>query len=410
MKVLQVNNVYDCGSTGKLTKYIHDGLTERGIESVVLYGRRQRTKEHNIYKTCTELEAKAWNVLSRITGHPYSVAPVGTAELLRRLKQEKPDIVHLQCLNDYFVDIYVLLEWLKKHKIPTVLTLHADFMFTGGCTSAVDCDQWSIQDGCGDSECSYFRSRMLVPGRNPSGCLWRKMKRALDGFDDRLVVVSVSEWLRDRAQRSPILQGKKHAVIYNGLDTGVFSNQDGLDLRRKHHCEDKRVVLHVTPFFSAMKDHLKGGYYVLELARRMPDTVFLVAGRTEDKISAPPNVVFLGMITEQHLLAQYYCMADVTLLTSKSETFSMVCAESLCCGTPVIGFKAGAPEQIAIPEFSHFVEYGDVDGIYKLLCTQEKSASRETIALKSHSIYSRDNMLEGYLQIYCGLEKKPGCE
>ena len=59
MKVLQINNVYNYGSTGKLTKHIHDALTERGIESVVLYGRRQRTKEHNIHKTCTELEAKA---------------------------------------------------------------------------------------------------------------------------------------------------------------------------------------------------------------------------------------------------------------------------------------------------------------------------------------------------------------
>ena len=41
----------------------------------------------------------------------------------------------------------------------------------------------------------------------------------------------------------------------------------------------------------------------------------------------------------------------------------MVTAESLCCGTPVVGFKAGAPEQIAIKEFSEFVEYGDLNFI-----------------------------------------------
>lgn len=72
----------------------------------------------------------------------------------------------------------------------------------------------------------------------------------------------------------------------------------------------------------------------------------------------------LGKITDQELLAKYYSMADVTLLTSKKETFSMVTAESLCCGTPVVGFKAGAPEQIAIKEFSEFVEYGDLNSLY----------------------------------------------
>ena len=45
MKVLQVNCVYDYGSTGKITKDLHEGLIKRGIDSVVLYGRRQSTHD-----------------------------------------------------------------------------------------------------------------------------------------------------------------------------------------------------------------------------------------------------------------------------------------------------------------------------------------------------------------------------
>ena len=95
MKILQINCVYDYGSTGKLTRCIHEGLVERGIESVVLYGRRDKKNISNVYKTCTELEAKTWNLISRVNGHPYEVAPVGTSKLIRYLKKEKPDVVHL---------------------------------------------------------------------------------------------------------------------------------------------------------------------------------------------------------------------------------------------------------------------------------------------------------------------------
>lgn len=127
MKVLQINCVYDYGSTGKITRDIHKNLQKNGFDSVVLYGRRQKVQEAGVYKTCTEFEAKAWNVLSRLTGQPYAVTPFGTLTLLHRLEREKPDVVHLQCINGYFVDIYRLLNYLKKNHIPTVLTLHAEF-------------------------------------------------------------------------------------------------------------------------------------------------------------------------------------------------------------------------------------------------------------------------------------------
>jgi glycosyltransferase involved in cell wall biosynthesis len=37
----------------------------------------------------------------------------------------------------------------------------------------------------------------------------------------------------------------------------------------------------------------------------------------------------------------------------------MIVAESLCCGTPVVGFKAGGPESIAIDDYCVFVQFLD---------------------------------------------------
>ena len=75
--------------------------------------------------------------------------------------------------------------------------------------------------------------------------------------------------------------------------------------------------------------------------------------------------------------------------------------ESLCCGTPVAGFQAGGPEQIALPEFSRFVQWGDI---------RQLSAAVETLlALKdsdittaecSARVYSKNTMAEGYMALY----------
>ena len=85
-----------------------------------------------------------------------------------------------------------------------------------------------------------------------------------------------------------------------------------------------------------------------EIAKRFvgQNVKFLVAGSYSADIEVSKNIILLGKVTDQKKLAKLYSLADMTLLTSRKETFSMVTVESLCCGTPVVGFRAGGPEQI----------------------------------------------------------------
>ena len=112
---------------------------------------------------------------------------------------------------------------------------------------------------------------------------------------------------------------------------------------------------------------------------------------------------------DQKKLAEYYSAADVTLLTSKRETFSMVTAESLCCGTPVVGFRAGAPEMIAIPEYSRFVAFGDVEGLKNALFEfrgLKKEVGAQSIADRASAEYDSSVMYAEYLKIYEKLVKE----
>lgn len=346
MKVLQVNCVYKKGSTGKITYDIHTELRKRGIKSVVCYGRGEKVIEPGVYKTCGEFYSKMNHAISRLTGVIYGGCFFSTKKLISIIQKEKPDVVHLQCINGYFVNIYRLLNWLKANRIRTVMTLHAEFMYTGGCGHSIDCNQWSTRQGCGHSiDCPRWRAETKSLFFDRTGTMWKRMKEAFEGFDeDKLVVASVSPWLEARAKQSPILADKSHCVVMNGVDhEKVFFPRDTEELRKKHGLTDEKIIFHATAEFVNDPNHLKGGYYVLRLAKKLQNehVKIFVAGDYDTSIVAPENVVFLGRIMDQNRLAEYYSMADVTLLTSKKETFSMIVAESLCCGTPVVGFKAG---------------------------------------------------------------------
>lgn len=398
MKVLQVNAYYRFGSTGKIVYDISSGLIAHGYLSVICYGHGKKYKEPGVYRLAPEAILKLQALRSRITGYAYAGCHYSTNRLISIIQAEKPDVVHLHCINGYVVNIYRLLDFLKNRNIKTVITMHAEFMYTAGCGYAFDCEKWKY--GCG--KCSQLHS-----GR-PHAWLfdrtadeWKKMKSSFEGFEN-LTIVAVSKWLCNRAKQSPFFCNKKLVVIENGIDTeNIFHPLDYKPLKIKLGLTNEKVVLYVTPNFF---NPTKGGEYVLQLAERFKseNVRFLIVGYQGSKNILPDNVIPIAYIDDQKELAAYYSMANVTLLTSKRETFSMVCAESLSCGTPVVGFEAGAPETIALQKFSTFVKYGDLNklefAIRDWIFVKDKRA--DEISSLASNRYSRNKMMEKYIDIY----------
>ena len=409
MKIIQINNVYDYGSTGRITRDIHHTLLNNNYESLVYYGRKYKTKDINTYKICSEQYAKLQKCFYLISGIKYSGCYYSTKKLIKELEKEKADIVHLQCLNGHFVNIYRLINYLKDNSIPTVLTLHAEFMYTGGCGHAIDCTQWCTESGCGQKLCPLYKKELKSMMGDRSSLMWKKMKNAFNGFQN-IIVASVSPWLMNRAKKSEILGDKKHVVIYNGLDCDCFhpySRHETEIIKNKLGIENnKKIVFHATPSFDNNPQNIKGGHYIIKLAEQMKDTCFVVAGHHDSSLRAPANILMLGNITDKNTMAKLYAMADVTVLTSKRETFSMVCAESQCCGTPVVGFQAGAPELISLPEYSSFCAFGDINKMKELIekwFVQEKNYDQ---AKKAIVKFNKERMTNEYISIYLDIMKK----
>lgn len=376
---------------------IHTELLKNQIDSVICYGRGEKTTDKNVYKICGELYSKFNNLMSRITGLMYGGCLFSTNRLLSRIKKENPDIVHIHCINGYFVNIYRLITWLKKNKIKTVLTLHAEFMHTANCGHAFECEKWKT--GCG--KCPRLKKETKSILFDKTATSFKKMKKAFDGFED-IIVTSVSPWLMERAKQSPILADKKHMVVMNGLDTTIFHRYDTDKLRKELFVENKKVIFHATASFTDNPIDNKGGHYIIELAKKMSNVQFYVASnQTIVNGKIPSNITLLGRLANQTELARYYSMADLTVIASKKETFSMITAESLCCGTPVVGFKAGGPETIGIDECSKFVEYGNIDSLHnqieKMLCQEY---DREKMSQIAHIKYSKTEMSNMFFKIY----------
>ncbi|TVY07217.1 glycosyltransferase [Paenibacillus cremeus] len=403
MKVMQVNVVYKKGSTGKIVYDLHQQLINDCYESVVCYGRGEDIQEESVYKTAPEFVMKMQSLRSRITGYAYSGCKISTRKLINIIETENPNIVHLHCLNGYFVNIYKLLEFLKWKNIKTVLTLHAEFMYTAGCGYSLECEKWKT--GCGICpELNRERAKTWIFDRSAEE--WSMMSKAFNGFNN-LIIVPVSEWVGNRVKQSPFLKDKNISVITNGIDTiNTFMPTSYFELKKKHGIKDEKVILHITPNFL---NPLKGGQYVLMIAEKFKtDNVkIIIVGFNGPTDNLPKNIIPVKHTHNQIELAAYYSMADLTLLTSKRETFSMVCAESLSCGTPIVGFEAGAPETISIKKYSEFVTYGNLNALENALkkWLYLKEEFGNSIYLEASEIYSKELMYQKYKELYEGLIK-----
>lgn len=400
MKILQINVCYPYGSTGKICKDIHEGLLKNNIESHILYAYGKKYDDKNVSRISIPLIFKLQSLRSRLTGYAYSGCIYSTKKVINFIKREKPDVVHLQCVNGYIMNIYEILNYLKRENIKTVLTFHAEFMFTAGCAHSLLCEKWKT--GC--FSCTQLRQHRphswFFDRTNKE---WKLLQNAYQDFEN-ITICCVSDWLRHKASMSPFLMDKKVITIENGVDDTIFKYDYEFSAKKavlsRYNIYNKNYFVHVTPDFNSI---IKGGQYILELAERMPNKLFVIIGYNGNYI-LPPNIIAIPHVENQIELAIMYGAAECTILTSERETFSMVTAESLCCGTPIVGFKAGGPESIALPDYSRFVEYGNINKIQENLIMFENShLDKQVISSRSISKFNKKNMINQYIKVYRGI-------
>jgi D-inositol-3-phosphate glycosyltransferase len=184
----------------------------------------------------------------------------------------------------------------------------------------------------------------------------------LVGDADRLVAASVSE-AKDliRLYRAP---RTKICVAQPGVDQRLFTRRDPATLSRELGVVGRQVVL-----FAGRLEPLKGAETLLDAVASLSsragfdDLVVLVigddsgdgaadSGSERDRLERhaarrglADRVRFLGAIPHERL-GDFYALADVCVVPSRTESFGLVALEAQALGTPVVAAAVGGLREI----------------------------------------------------------------
>lgn len=386
MTVVQINCSSN-GSTGNIAKAIHRSLLDNGNSSYIFFGGGTPT-EKNMFRIGNDFSLHLHSVLSRNLGKQGYFSLFATKKLIQQLKKIQPDIIHLHNLHGSYLNLPLLFRYLKNSSANIVLTLHDCWLFTGKCPhfTVVGCDKW--KESCGNCPqlSTYPRSKVDTTSKSLSD-----KKKWLSGFGNRMHIVAVSDWLCNTAMQSYLSQYYIKR-IYNGIDVTVFKPTDTTLVRQKYGLENKYIILGVSSNWNKQK----GLKEFLQLSENLKeDEVIVLVGMTEKQIEElPDNMIGIARTESQAELAALYSAADVFVNTSKEETFGLVTAEAMACGTPVIVYDSTACAEIVDQHNGYVMSTDEGEQLHAYI------QRAKVDALHVNTIYSDKIMVEQYIKLY----------
>lgn len=388
MKVVQINAVYEYSSTGRTTTELHEYLRNNGVDSYVFCCNKSIPNK-NVFKIGCNWDFRLHSILSHLLGLQGFFSFFSTKRMLRHLDKIKPDVVHLRVLHSNCVNLPLLLKYLAKRDIATVITLHDCWFFTGHCCYFIDsnCDKWRNKCGnCPDLK-NWNRSWFFD---NTQYIL--KTKKELFEQIKNLTVVGVSDWVTSFIPYSILKEAKRIIRIYNWVDVNKFKPLDTTDLRKKLDLEDKFVILGVAQNWYSTK----GLKDFISVAKINPAMRFVLVGNIVTDETLPENIISVGVLSDVNELVSFYSMADVFFNPSIRETFGKVTIEALSCGTPVVVYNVTASPELVKSGCGYAVEKQDIETVsIKLNEIQEKGKSLYERYCRNFVV---ENFSEGILQ------------
>lgn len=396
MKIVQINAVYGVGSTGRIAQDIARKLKASGHENHIFWAISCRADDNAaFYRIGSTLDHKLHALLRRLSGKQGWHSKAATKKACRQILALQPDVVHLHNLHSNYIHLPYLLDFLGQHHIPTLITLHDNWMFTCGyCAHYLyhGCDQW-------DKGCTACPA--VGKSRRKAGGEMYRIKEALYSRIPNLAVNGVSKWTAEAAGRGMLRSAKINTYIYNWIDTDLFKPQGNADAVREkygipaHH----KLILGVSQGWS---EH-KGLQEFLRLADEWKDEATVILVGQDKGIPQRENLRCIGFTNNRQELIDLYSAADLFVNPSRAETFGLVTAEALSCGTPVVAYDNTGSSELVAPQCGALAADGDVDS---LVCLTRRvlASPKETYSAACRQWvldnFEKQTQVQKYLDLY----------
>lgn len=394
LKVLQISTVCGSGSVGRIMVDIYHTLEKNGDEGIIAYGRRTAPEGIRAFRFGSDPDM-GLHVLSTFFKGEHGFASVGqTKRLIERMREWNPDVIHLQNIHGFVLQVELLFDYLKKAGKPVVWTLHDCWSYTGHCAfyDYTACGGW--KDGCRNCR-EYRKTYPYALLRNNSEDNYRRKRAAFTEVPDLTIVVP-SRWLAGEVKQS-FLKEYPVQVIPNGIDRKHFRPTDS-SLRRKLGLDGKFVVLGVANVW----ERRKGLEYFVRIAERLPEEyqVILIGLSKRQIKSLPKKIIGRTRTSSTEELAAYYSMADVFVNATLEDNFPTTNLESLACGTPVITFRTGGSPESLDESTGRVVPKGDTDALVEAILQEKAAPKKREDCLKRAEQYDKYDRFQEYVELY----------
>jgi glycosyltransferase involved in cell wall biosynthesis len=346
------------------TLIIHNEYSIRGGEESVVAFQKQLLEAHGhkvILYTRKYEEMKKW-LFGKYWGTFTAIFnPKSRRDLKKIIEKEKPDVALLH--NLFPIISPSIIPFFKRKNIRVLQIVHNYRLL---CPTGLFYHNGEICEKC----TGKWREWNCVKNRCNGGLL------GSFSFFLRAFFTRKFGYYNDVDLFLALTNFQKNKLVANGFDADKIkvlpnSYQPNNKMKRSQSEVEASKSNYAIGFIGRLTFE-KGFLDFIEMAQRMPQQQFIVAGdhsktmNSFPTVQIPPNITFLGLLSAEQL-PEFYNTCKVVLFLSKLyEGFPMILLESMSNGVPVIVYNLAAmPEIIENEKEGFVVEISDFEAIVK---------------------------------------------
>ncbi|MDR0261916.1 MAG: glycosyltransferase [Sphingobacterium sp.] len=402
MTVFQISSELNIGSVGRIAEQIGEAVITEGWRSFISYGREGSLSKSTSYKIGHKVDFFVHALGTRLTGRHGFFSRGATKKLIKEIEHINPDVIHLQHLHGYYINIELLFNFLAKFGKPIVWTFHDCWSFTGHCAyyDLVGCSKWQTE--CGD--CPQLGEYPKAFFKDNSRRNFQDKKLLFNSVDN-LTIVPVSKWLEGEVRKS-FLGSHRIKTIQNGIDIDKF-RCSGNNIKTKFNIENKFVILGVANPW----DTRKGLRFFIEMASSLTDRFQIVLiGLSKRQIAElPPNIIALKKTNNIDELVDFYSSADVFVNPTLEDTFPTTNLEALACGTPVVTFDSGGSSEAVDNGTGIVVRQKDSVSLREAIFEIERNGKAyysSNCKERARNNFKKEDRFQDYIELYYDILNK----